>query len=146
MVDAIRELRDRMVVRIRLGPSRSLRSLHFMNQMVTIPANWFQILDSVAAAMRPVFAMVNLQAPVTVAAATSSARSSQNFKTMDLVHLANQKAKGKLIGAMSRLGNQFIAAEGGIRNLAGAVSIVQLAHFISRQALGLSWAHFFLAC
>jgi hypothetical protein len=65
-----------------------------MNEMVTIPANGLQILDSVAPAMRPVFAMVNLQSPVVVAAATPSARSSQNFKTMDLVYLAHQNAKG----------------------------------------------------
>jgi len=117
-----------------------------MNQVVAIPANWFQILDSVAAAMRPVFTMVNLQAPVAVAAATSSRRSSQNFKTMDLVYLAHQNAKGKLIGAMSRLGNQFVASEGGIRNFAGAGSIVQPAHVVPRQALGFSWAHVVLAC
>jgi hypothetical protein len=117
-----------------------------MNQMVTIPANWFQILDSVTPAMRPVFAMVNLQAPVVVATATPSARSSQNFKTVDLVHLAHQNAKGKLLGAMSRLGDQFIAAEGGIGNLAGAAPIAQPAHFITRQALRLFWAHVFLAC
>ena len=79
-----------------------------MNQMVTIPGNWFQILDSVTPAMRPVFAMVNLQAPVVVAAATPPARSSQNFKTVDLVHLAHQNAEGKLLGAMSHLGDQFI--------------------------------------
>jgi len=117
-----------------------------MNQMMTIPANWLQILDSVAPPVRPVFAVVNLQSPVVVAAATSSARSSQNFKTVDFVHLAHQNAKGKLLGAMSRLGHQFIAAEGGIRNLAGAVPIAQPAYFISRQALGFSWAHVFLAC
>src|SRR5713226_5748054 len=117
-----------------------------MNQMVTIPANSLQILDSVASPMRPVFAVVNLQAPVVMAAATPSARASQNFKTMDLVHLAHQNAKGKLLGVMSRLGHQFIASEGGIRNLACAVPIAQPAHFISRQALGFSWAHVFLAC
>jgi len=65
---------------------------------------------------------------------------------MDLVHLAHQNAKGKLLGAMSRLGHQFIAAEGGIGNLAGRVPIAQPAYFISRQALGFSWAHVFLAC
>ena len=113
------------------GPKRSLRSFRLMNQMVAIPADRFQILDPVAAAMRPVFTMVNLQAPVVVAAVTPSGRSSQNFNTMDLVYLGHQNAKGKLIGAMSRLGNQFIAAEGGIRNIAGAVSIVQPAHFVS---------------
>jgi len=117
-----------------------------MNEMVTIPANWLQILDSVTTSMRPVFAMVNLQPPVVVAAATPSTRSSQNFKTMDLVHLAHQNAKGKLIAAMSRLGHQFITAEGGVRNLAGRVSIAQPAHFTSRQALRFSWAHVFLAC
>lgn len=116
-----------------------------MNQMVAIPANWFQILDPVAAAMRPVLTMVNLQAPVVVAAATLSGRSLQDFKTMDLVHLGNQNAKGKLIGAMSRLGNQLIAVESGIRNFAGSVPIMQPAHFISRQTLGLSRAHVFLA-
>jgi hypothetical protein len=102
-----------------------------MNQMVAIKANRFQILDSVAAAMRTVFAMVDLQAPVAVAAVTPSGGSSQNFKTMDLVDLGHQNAQRKVIGAMSRLGNQFIAAEGGIRNIAGAVSIVQPAHFVS---------------
>jgi hypothetical protein len=117
-----------------------------MNQVVAIPANWFQILDSVAPAMRPVFTMVNLQAPVVVAAAAASARSSQNFKTMDPVHLAHQNAKGELLGAMSRLGHQFIAAEGGIGNLAGAAPIAQPAHFITGQALRFFWAHVFLAC
>ena len=82
-----------------------MRSFHLKNEMVTIPANWLQILDSVTTSMRPVFAMVNLQPPVVVAAATPSTRSSQNFKTMDLVHLAHQNAKGKLIAAMSRLGH-----------------------------------------
>src|SRR5260370_32440311 len=114
-----------------------------MNEMVTIPANWFQILDSVAPAMRPVFAMMNLQAPVVVAAATPSARASQNFKTVDLVHLGNENAQGKLLGAMSRLGHQFIAAEVGIGYLAGRVTIAQPASFISRQAFGFSWAHIF---
>jgi hypothetical protein len=117
-----------------------------MNQMVAIPANWLEILDSVAAAMRPVLTMVNLQAPAAVAAAAASARSSQNFKTMDPVHLADQNAKGKRLGAMSRLGNQFIAAEGGIGNLAGAAPIAQPPHFISHQALRLLWSHVFLAC
>jgi len=116
-----------------------------MNQMMTIPANWLQILDSVAPPVRPVFAMVNLQSPVVVAAVAPSARASQNFKTVDLVHLANQNAEGKLIATISRLGHQFIAAEGGIGNLAGGVSIAQPAHFISRQVLGFSWAHVFLA-
>jgi len=96
--------------------------------------------------MRPVFAMVNLQSPVVVAAATPSARSSQSFKTVDFVHLVHQNVEGKLLGAMSRLGNQFIAAEGGVRNLAGRVSIAQPAHLTSRQALRFSWAHVFLAC
>ncbi len=114
--------------------------------MVTIPANWFQILYSVAPAMRPVFAMVNLQSPVVVAAATSSPRSSQNLKTMDFVYLAHQNAKGKLLGAMSSLSHQYIATEGGIGNLTSRVSIAQLAYFISRQALRLLWAHVFLAC
>jgi hypothetical protein len=123
-----------------------LRSFHLMNQMVTIPANWLKILDSVASPVRPVFTMVNLQPPVVVATATPSARSSQNFKTVDLVHLAHQNAKGKLISAMSCLGDQFIAAEGGIGNLAAALLIVQPTHFIPRQTLGLSWAHVFLAC
>jgi hypothetical protein len=88
--------------------------------------------------------MVNLEAPVAVAAATPSARSSQDFQTMDLVHLANQNAKGKRIGAMGRLGNQFISPKGAIRRLAGAVSIAQPAHFISRQALRRFGAHVFL--
>jgi hypothetical protein len=131
---------------IRLGPRWSLRSFRLMNQMVAIPANGFQILDPVAAAVRPVFTMVNLQAPEAAAAATPSGRSSQNFQTMDLVHLGHQNAKGKVIGAMSRLGNQFIAAEGSIGNLTGAVSIMQPAHFMSRQALGLPWVHVVLAC
>jgi len=117
-----------------------------MNQVVAIPANWLQILDSVAPAMRPVFAMVNLQPPVVVAAATPSARSSQNFKTVDLVHLAHQNVKGKLLGAMSRLGHQFITTEGGIRNPAGRVPIAQPAHFTSRQPLRLFWAHVFPTC
>jgi len=116
-----------------------------MNQMMTIPANWLQILDSVAPPVRPVFAVVNLQSPVVMAAATPSARSSQNFKTVDFVHFVNENAKGKLLGAMSRLGHQFIAAEGGIGNLAGRVPIAQPAYFISRQVLGFSWAHVFLA-
>src|SRR5258708_524785 len=105
-----------------------------MNQMMAIPANWLQILDSVTSPVRPVFAMMNLQAPVVVAAATPSARASQNFKTVDLVHLGNENAQGKLLGAMSRLGHQFIAAEGGIGDLAGRVTIAQPAYFISRQA------------
>jgi hypothetical protein len=54
-------------------PKQSFRSFRFMNQMVAIPSNWFQILDSVAPAMRPVFTMVNLQAPAAVAAAAASA-------------------------------------------------------------------------
>ena len=94
-----------------------------MNQVVTIPANWLQILDSVTPPMRPVFAMVNLQAPVIVAAATPSARASQNFKAVDLVHLANENAQGKLIAAMSPFGKQFSTAESGIGNLASRVSI-----------------------
>ena len=114
-----------------------------MNQVMAIPANWFQILDSVAPAMRPVLAVVNLQSSVVVTAATPSAGSSQNFKTMDPVHLAYQNVEGKLIGTMSRLGHQFIAAEGGIGNLARAVSSGQPAYFVSGQALGLSWAHVF---
>src|SRR5260370_7188773 len=117
-----------------------------MNEMVTIPANWFQILDSVAPAMRPVFAMMNLQTPMVVAAATPSARASQNFKTVDLVHLAHQNAQGKLIAAMSRLDHQFITAEGGICNFAGAVPIAQPAPFISLQPPAFSWAHVFLPC
>jgi hypothetical protein len=134
--ETIRELPDRMLWRIR-RPKQSLRSFHLMNQMVAIPANWFQILDSMAPPVRPVLAMVNLQSPVVVAAATPPARLSQNFKTVDLVHLAHENAKGKLIAAMSRLGHQFIAAESGIRILAGRVSIAQPAHFIARQALRL---------
>ena len=45
------------------------------------------------------------------------------------------------IVTMSCLGHQFIAAEGGIGSLASAVPIAQPAYFISRQALGFSWAH-----
>jgi hypothetical protein len=81
---------------------------------------------------------------VVVAAATPPARSSENFKTVDLVHLAHQSSQGKFIGAMSRLGDQFIAAEGGIRNLAGRVSIAQPPHFTSGQPLRFFWAHVFL--
>jgi hypothetical protein len=115
-----------------------------MNQVVAIPANWFQVLDSVTAPVRPVSAMVNLQPPVVVAAATPPARSSQNFKTVDLVHLAHQGSQGKFLGAMSRLGHQFIAAEGGICNLAGRVSIALPPHFTSCQPLCFFWAHVFL--
>jgi hypothetical protein len=126
------------------GAKRSLRSFRLMNHMVAIPTNWFQILHPVAAAMRPVLTMVNLQPPVVVAAATPPARSSQNFQTVDLVHLAHQSSQGKFIGATSRLGHQFIAAEGGICNLAAAVSVAQPPHFTSCQPLRFFWAHVFL--
>ena len=64
-----------------------------MNQVVAIPANWFQILDSVTSAVRPVFAMVDLLSPVVVAAAAFVRQSVVRIsRQWDLVHLAHQNA------------------------------------------------------
>jgi hypothetical protein len=74
----------------RLKREGSFRPLQFMDKPVTIPAYWLQVLYSVGAAMGPVFAMMNLQAPDAAAPGTSPVVSPQHLDAVNGVYLANQ--------------------------------------------------------
>jgi hypothetical protein len=70
--------------------AHSCRSLEPVDQLVAVPTNRLQILNSMSASMGPVFAVMDLEPPSPAAARTSPAVLLECFERMNRVDLAHQ--------------------------------------------------------
>ena len=89
-----------------LGPFLS------MNKLVTIPADGFQVLNAVSSAMRPVFAVMNLQVTARAAPGASPAVLLHGLAAVDEVHAMHERSKRDEVSLANGLHDELVALKG----------------------------------
>ena len=88
-----------------LGPFLS------MNKLVTIPADGFQVLNAVSSAMRPVFAVMNLQVTARAAPGASPAMLLHGLAAVDEVHAMHERSKRYEISLADGFDDQLVTVK-----------------------------------
>src|ERR1700681_1170058 len=94
------------------GMRTSLGPFFAMNQLVTIPADGFQVLNAVRSAMRAVLAMMNLQVTACAASGTAPAILFHGLAAVDEVDTVHERSKRDKASLADGFHDQLVAFEG----------------------------------
>jgi len=122
---------------------QSLGSLQLVYHVMTILTHRLQILHLVRTAMRPVPAVVNLQATDAPASGTPSFGPLERLERVQSIDCAHQNIQCELFSQMGALGNQFLSLKGPISHFPLSAVVWKLADLVAGQSLSPFLGHVF---